>query len=75
MTKFKIGDIVRAQKTEGGREYYGTTNSKVMCKVTSVGYNKYEDFIWVVVLQRKDIAWVEYMVRKDRFKKEYNRSE
>lgn len=25
MTKFRIGDIVRAQKTEDGREYYGIT--------------------------------------------------
>lgn len=74
MTKFRIGDIVRAQKTEDGREYYGTTNSKVMCKVTSVGYDKYKEFIWVIVL-RKDYTRMEYMVRKDRFRKEYNRSE
>lgn len=33
MNNFKVGDIVRAKKTEDGREIYAYTNSSVRCIV------------------------------------------
>lgn len=33
MNDFKVGDIVRAKKTEDGREIYAYTNSSVRCIV------------------------------------------
>lgn len=70
MVKFKVGDIVRAKKSEDGSEYYGVTTSRVRCKVVAVD----REYISVIVIDSPHRS-IEYDVRPERFRHEYNRSE
>lgn len=74
MGKFKVGDIVRAKKREGGREYYGITNSNVVCKVVDVCVGIEDKYIRVVVIGNPHREMI-YNVNPAHFRYEYNRSE
>lgn len=69
MVGFKVGDIVRAKKSEDGSEYYGITTSLVRCKVVSVD----KEYMSVIVID--NTRSIQYDVRQERFRHEYNRSE
>lgn len=70
MVKFKVGDIVRAKKREDGDEYYGVTTSRVRCKVVTV----YKGYMSVIMIDSPHRS-IQYDVRPERFRHEYNRSE
>lgn len=70
MVGFKVGDIVRAKKREDGGEYYGVTTSHVRCKVVAVD----KEYMSVIVIDRPRRS-IQYDVRPERFRHEYNRSE
>lgn len=70
MVKFKVGDIVRAKLDEDGDEYYGITTSRVRCKVVAVD----KEYIGVIVIDSPHGS-IQYDVRPERFRHEYNRSE
>lgn len=70
MVGFKVGDIVRAKKREDGDEYYGVTTSRVRCKVVAVN----KEYMSVIVIDSSHRS-IQYDVRPERFRHEYNRSE
>lgn len=70
MVGFKVGDIVRAKKREDGYEYYGITTSLVRCKVVAVN----KEYMSVIVID-SPCRSIQYDVRPERFRHEYNRSE
>ena len=70
MVGFKVGDIVRAKKREDGDEYYGVTTSRVRCKVVAVD----KEYMGVIVIDSPHRS-IQYNVRPERFRHEYNRSE
>lgn len=69
MVKFKVGDIVRAKRSEDGSEYYGVTTSRVRCKVVAVN----KEYMSVIMIDSP--RSIQYNVRPERFRHEYNRSE
>lgn len=74
VVKFKVGDIVRAKKREDGHEYYGITTSRVRCKVVAVDRGIDKEYMSVIVIDSPHIS-IQYDVRPERFRHEYNRSE
>lgn len=69
MVGFKVGDIVRAKLREDGDEYYGITTSRVRCKVVAVN----KEYMSVILIDSP--RSIQYDVRPERFRHEYNRSE
>ena len=69
MVGFKVGDIVRAKKREDGDEYYGITTSCVRCRVVAVN----KEYMSVILIDSP--RSIQYDVRPERFRHEYNRSE
>lgn len=74
MVKFKVGDVVRAKKSEEGDEYYGITTSYVRCKVVAIDRGIDRTYIRVIVMDDPH-SNTTYDVRPERFRHEYNRSE
>lgn len=74
MVKFKVGDIVRAKKSEDGSEYYGVTTSRVRCKVVAVNRGIGRGRMTVIVIDNPHRS-TQYDVLTERFRHEYNRSE
>ena len=74
MVKFKVGDVVRAKKSEDGGEYYWITTSYVRCKVIAVDRGIGREYIRVIVMDDPH-SDTTYDVRPERFGHEYNRSE
>lgn len=74
MVKFKVGDVVRAKKSEDGGEYYGITTSYVRCKVVAVDKGIDKEYIRVIVVDDPHSDTI-YNVRPERFRHEYNRNE
>lgn len=74
MVEFKVGDIVRAKKSEDGDEYYGITTSCVRCKVVAVNRGIGKGCMTVIVIDNPHRS-TQYDVLAKRFRREYNRSE
>lgn len=74
MVKFKVGDIVRAKLDEDGDEYYVVTTSSVRCKVVAADVGIAKEYMSVIVIDNP-YGSIQYDVRPERFRHEYNRSE